>query len=158
MPAGGRNRRKRGRRGLACALALSLALLGAVPTAASAVVFRGESTQGKPVKLRVGPDEKLNRFSIRWKTKDCNRGLYYRAGTIVGPPLDRSRAGFFLDEARYKGQAGRYDFRVDYRVRGRQKSPTRWTGSFDATAKVLRNGKKIDTCRLNRVSWRANAA
>jgi len=137
---------------------MSLALLGATAGSAGAEVFRGESSQGKPVNLRVGPDDRLNRFGIRWKAKDCNRGRYYRDATGVGPPLDRDRAGFFVDEDRYKAEAGRYDFRVEYRVRGRQKSPTRWTGSFDATAKVLRNGRKIDTCRLNRVSWHANAA
>lgn len=136
--------------------AAAVALL-ALPAAASAERFSGETAQGKPVKIVSTPEGELRKATWRWQATCKRKGLRLRPMTTVLTTARRSKPGFFKGKGSYKVRARDARIRVFVAMVGRQKRPDRWTGTFKAKAYVdLKDGPK-SVCKLRRIGWTAKS-
>jgi hypothetical protein len=134
-----------------CAAAL------AVPAAADAKTWRGETKQGRSVSVRTGDDAVVNRVRVNWRAP-CRHGRYV-SRTFFLPPFDLAQTSVFEDAGTYRSRAqGPYRARHTVFVRGTLGADDRWTGTFRVRTRVMRRGRVIDRCRLKRVRWSAAPA
>lgn len=136
---------------------MSLAAV-ALPASAAAETFAGKTQQGKPVTIKTGPDGELRKASWRWSTTSCDQGnLRLRTQATVLKTPKRSKPGFFTAKGAYKSEFTDATIRFRIASTGRQRSPTRWSGTFKAEATVnLEDGPTVD-CGLRRIGWAATA-
>jgi hypothetical protein len=139
------------------ALAVGFAVVLAAPTAADAKTWRGKTEQGRAVAVRTGADDLVNRVRVSWRAP-CKKG-HYVSRTLFPPPFDVSETDEFEDAG--TSTADTPDgYRVRHRVsvRGRLGAHDRWTGTFSVRTRVRRDGRLVDTCRLERVRWSAEVS
>jgi hypothetical protein len=139
------------------ALAVGCAAVLAAPAAADAKTWRGKTNQGRMVSVRTGADDLVNQVRVGWRAP-CKKG-HYVSRTLFPPPFDVSETDVFEDAGTYTTdtQDG-YRARHTVFVRGRLGADGRWRGTFRVTARVRRNGRVVDRCRLKRVRWSAGEA
>ena len=138
------------------ALAVGCALVVAVPAAADARTWRGETNQGRAVSVRTGADDLVDQVRVSWRAP-CRRG-HYVSRTLFRPPLDVSETDLFEHAGTYRTRLPRgYRARHIVFVRGRLGADNRWTGRFRVRTRVSRNGHVVDRCHLGRVRWSAEA-
>jgi hypothetical protein len=78
--------------------------------------------------------------------------------TLFPPPYDVSETDEFEDAGSYTTETpDGYTARHRVFVRGTLGADDRWTGTFRVRTRVLRGGRVVDTCRLERVRWTAEA-
>jgi hypothetical protein len=141
---------------LAPAVACAVVLLAA-PAAADAKTWKGKTKQGRMVSVRTGADDLVNQVRVGWRAP-CKKG-HYVSRTLFPPPFDVSETDAFEDAGTYttETQDG-YTARHRVFVRGRLGAGDRWTGTFRVRTRVRRDGRVVDTCRLNRVRWSAEVS
>ena len=136
-------------------------LLGslAVPGAAGAKVFRGETAQGRAASVVVGSDSLVRRARVNWRAR-CRSGRFVDR-TDFTRPFDSSTADAIADEGVYRiRQRGGWRARVTVRLRGRRifdaahPLSESWRGTLRAEVLVTRRDHYVDTCRLPRLPWR----
>jgi hypothetical protein len=139
------------------ALAIACAVLLATPAAAEAKTWRGKTKQGRMVSVRSGADDLVNQVRVAWRAP-CQKG-HYVSRTLFPPPYDVSETGVFEDSGSYS-TVTQDGYRARHRVfvRGTLGADDRWTGTFRVRTRVRRDGRVVDTCRLKRVRWSAEAA
>jgi hypothetical protein len=139
------------------ALAVGFAVVLAAPTAADAKTWRGKTKQGRAVTVRTGADDLVNRVRVSWRAP-CKKG-HYVSRTLFRPPLDVSETEVFKHSGTYRKRLpGGYRARHTVFVRGRLGARDRWTGTFRVRTRVRKDGRLVDSCRLRRVRWSAEAA
>jgi hypothetical protein len=136
---------------------LACAALLAAPAAADAKTWRGKTKQGRMVSVRTGADDLVNQVRVGWRAP-CKKG-HYVSRTLFPPPFDVSETDVFEDAGTFttETQDG-YRARQRVFVRGTLGADDRWTGSFRVRTRVRRDGRVVDTCRLERVRWSAEAS
>jgi hypothetical protein len=138
------------------ALALGCAVVLAAPAAADARTWRGKTKQGRAVSVRTGADDLVNQVRVSWRAP-CKKG-HYVSRTLFRPPLDVSETDEFEDAGTYRKRlSGGYRARHTVFVRGTLRADDRWTGIFRVRTRVSRHGHAVDSCRLRRVRWSAEA-
>lgn len=145
------------RRGSLAAIAAAATLL-ALPALAAAETFRGQTAQGRPVTIETRPDRELRKAVWVWKTTGCSRGgLRLKTQTTRLRAPKQSRPGFFTAKGNYKIRFSDAKVRFEVESTGRQRSETRWSGTFRAKAFVkLDDGERL-TCRLRPIDWAATS-
>ena len=125
----------------------------AVPGTAEAATFRGETSQGRPAKLRAGADGP-NYFSLRWRL-NCTNNLYINTRTRFEPEFKQRTPDRLVDGGSYASPVDDqgYKFRAQVRVDATRASATRWTGTFRAKAVVRRRGAIVGRCAAKTISW-----
>jgi hypothetical protein len=140
---------------LTLAPAVACAAVLAVPAVADAKVWRGKTEQGRAVSVRTGTDDLVNQVRVAWRAP-CRKG-HYVSRTLFVPPLDVSQPDRFEDAGTYRSRLkDGYRARHTVYVRGRLGADDRWRGVFRVRTRVRRDGRVIDRCRLDRVSWEAS--
>jgi hypothetical protein len=138
------------------ALAVGFAVVLAAPTVAEAKTWRGKTKQGRAVTVRTGADDLVDPVRVSWRAP-CKKG-HYVSRTLFAPPLDVSKADVFEDSGTYhKLLDDDYRARNTVFVRGRLGADGRWRGKFRVRTLVTRDGEVVDSCRLKRVRWTAEA-
>lgn len=139
------------------ALAVACAALLVAPAAADAKTWRGKTKQGRLVSVRTGADDLVNRVRVGWRAP-CKKG-HYVSRTLFPPPFDVSETDAFEDAGAYT-TATQDGYRARHRVfvRGTLGAGDRWSGTFRVRTRVWRNGRVVDSCRLGRVRWSAEAS
>jgi hypothetical protein len=128
----------------------------ALPSAAAAETFRGKTAQGKPVSLETRPDGEVRKVTWRWRTSSCkDSDLRLKTqSTVLKNPRSR-KPGTFASKGSYVAEFSDATIRFKVSSAGRQRSPSRWSGTFKAKAIVdLKRGKDT-VCKLRRISWAA---
>ena len=139
------------------ALAVGCAVVLAAPASADARVWRGKTKQGRMVSVRTGADDLVNQVRVGWRAP-CQEG-HYVSRTLFPPPFDVSKKNRFEDTGTYSTETqDGYHARHTVFVRGRLRANGRWRGVFRVTARVRKDGRVVDTCRLKRVRWSAGEA
>ena len=142
-----------------------LALLVALPAAASAKTFRGKSGQQRNVTLQTGADGVPTSLRIPWKAK-CkrNRGrATFEDRTDFKAPFDQATVDALADEGSYRlRDRGGFRHTVTITVAGQRTladpanpASESWSGTVAAKITVRRRGRAYDTCTLRRTSWTA---
>ena len=141
------------------AIAAALAIAVAAPPAAQAKVFRGKTAQGRNASVVVGSDSLVRRARVNWRAR-CRSGRFVDR-TDFERPLDSSTPGAIADAGVYRiRERGGIRSRVTVSIEGRRAfDPARprreaWSGSLRVQVLVTRNGRYVDTCRLQRLRWR----
>jgi hypothetical protein len=137
------------------ALAMAVAALLLVPTAADAAKWRGKTRQGRLAQVVTGADGLVTKVRIRYRAR-CGDRKTLSSGVKFLAPLDTSSGSAFKD-------AGRFDFDLPNgehawartSVDGGLRSSGRWTGNFRIRVRVTRNGRFVTNCRSGRVGWKA---
>jgi hypothetical protein len=131
----------------------------AVPGAADAKVFRGETAQGRAASVVVGADELVRRARVNWRAP-CRRGRYVDR-TDFTPPFDASTPDSISDDGVYRTRSpGGIRARVTVALRGRRIFDTAhprqesWRGTLRVQVLVTRNGRYVDTCGVRSLRWR----
>jgi hypothetical protein len=129
----------------------------AVPATAAAETFRGKTAQGKPVTLETRPDGEVRKVVWRWRTTKCDDDASLRLKTqttVLKNPRSR-RPGSFAADGAYEVEYTDAKIRFKVSSVGRQRSPSRWSGTFKAKAIVDLDRGHDTVCRLRRISWAA---
>jgi hypothetical protein len=138
------------------ALAVGFAVVLAAPAAADAKTWRGKTEQGRAVAVRTGADDLVNRVRVSWRAP-CKKG-HYVSRTLFEPPLDVSETDVFEHSGTYRKRLpDGYRARNTVFVRGTLGADDRWRGTFRVRTRVSRQGEVVDSCRLKRVRWTAEA-
>jgi len=125
----------------------------ATPAAADARTWKGKTKQGRAVTVKTGADDLVNRVRVGWRAP-CEKG-HYVSRTLFLPPLDVAEDAAFEDAGTYESKVpGGYKARHTVFVRGAL-DEDRWTGTFRVRTRVIRDGKEVDRCKLERVRWTA---
>jgi hypothetical protein len=138
------------------ALAMAVAALLLVPTAADAAKWRGKTRQGRLAQVVTGADGLVTKVRIRYRAR-CGDRKTLSSGVKFLAPLDTSSGSASKD-------AGRFDFDLPNgehawartSVDGGLRSSGRWTGNFRIRVRVTRNGRFVTNCRSGRVGWNAS--
>jgi hypothetical protein len=139
------------------ALATVCAAVLVAPAAADARTWRGTTKQGRAVSVTTGADGLVNQVRLNWRAP-CRKGRYV-SRTVFLPPFDVSQANVFEDAGTYRSRVpGGYRARHRVFVRGALGADDRWRGVFRVRTRVLREGRLVDRCRLERLRWSAGPA
>jgi hypothetical protein len=141
---------------LAAAIALTVAILGAsAAIAAGGDVYRGETEDGRPVKLVAGDAGAVYRGAATTMTRCGARFDPFRARFDFHRPLDRSRRSDFRDAGSTVESDDRFSARYRYDIRGTRTGRRRFEGSFDLEIVFRKDGEKYATCRARDVAYEA---
>ena len=151
-----------GTRGLRAALAAALALLvfAAVALAVPPETGRyvGNTSQKKPVSIRVNDNGRIKRFNIDWQAPCEKPGSKWVAGTRdVDGPGDRIAQddGVFSDFGKYTQKSGPYKGHFRVTIKGEFTTATHAEGTFKAKVRVTRDGDTVDHCE-KLIRWKVN--
>ena len=116
-------------------------------------VYAGTLNDGKTkVKLVVGMAGNATAFKVAKTQATCEQGtLDTEAATFRR--FDTSDPGEFSDKRKSTTQDGKYVLKDTFILSGAiNADETSWTGSYEKTTRVFKNGRKIDTCVLS-ATW-----
>lgn len=135
------------------------ALAPAASTAAGdAVPYKGETEDGRKVKLVADPRGEVLRGAINAIT-DCSGDFDdFRARVELSSPLDRSNPRGFRDEGSFVEEDDVYSARYRYLVKGEHESDRVIAGSLDLAVVFRREGKEYVTCTVEGLVFSANRA
>ena len=137
-----------------CAVAaLSMfAMIGGVAAAQGDTTYSGATAEGIRVKLTVASAGNATVFRIASTEAECEQG-HLETDPATFKKFDVSDPGAFADKRRSKRKDGRYVLRDTFVTTGEVGSDgSSWTGTYDKTTKVLKDGRRIDTCVLS-TTW-----
>jgi hypothetical protein len=136
--------------------AVGLALL--TTSVAEAATYRGKTRQGRSVAVRTDANGTPVFVRINWRAP-CRRGRYL-GRTFFVPPYDFAAPNVFEDGGVLRERLRRgLRARLNVFARGELNTATgRWRGNFHVRAVITRRGRRIDTCRIRRLSWSARPA
>jgi hypothetical protein len=139
--------------GAACGLAIAAATTSAAAPGDTA--YTGTTAEGTKVKLTVATPGNATVFKIAKTQATCDQGtLDTEAATFKR--FDVSDPGEFSDKRKSATQDGKYVLKDTFEITGTLAADqSSWTGTYDKTTKVLKNGRKVDTCVLS-TTWDAS--
>jgi hypothetical protein len=142
------------------AVVTALAIGLVAPGAAHGKTFRGKTSQGRAASVVTGSDNLVRKARVNWRAP-CRKGRFLDR-TDFSPPLDASTPDAFMDEGVYRiRDTDGIRARVTVRVEGTHVlDPARpeaelWRGTLQVTVLVTKRGRYLDTCRIERLRWRA---
>jgi hypothetical protein len=140
--------------GAVCVLAIAAATASAA-TAPGDTTYAGTTAESTKVKLTVGTAGNATVFKIAKTQATCDQGrLDTEAATFKR--FDVSDPGEFSDKRKSSTQDGSYVLKDTFELTGALAADqSSWTGTYDKTTKVLKNGHKFDTCVLS-TTWEAS--
>jgi len=134
------------------AVAVSLTL--ASTATAQETKLSGQTSDGVAVKLTVGEFGNATAFRVAAHKVDCNRGVLTNNAATYDS-FDRSDPGAFETKSQGSNRADGVKFKTALRLTGTAAEDSlSWSGTYKVTTKVIRNGRKIDTCKVN-ATWDA---
>jgi hypothetical protein len=139
-------------------VSLTAAVALAVPPPPSGV-FRGTSSQAAPdneVVVRTDANGHVSKFRIQWHAKCQVKGKYWGSETTVRPgPNGLAMTGdVFKRKHTYVGDAGGgITGKITYTLKGQFADNDNASGTWGAKVIVKKNGHKIDTCTLKKITW-----
>ncbi len=138
--------------GALAALVVSLTL--ASTAAAQKTELAGQTSDDVAVKLTVGEFGNATAFRVAAHKVDCNRGVLTNNAATYDS-FDRSDPGAFETKGQGSNRADGVKFKTALRLTGTAAEDSlSWSGTYKVTTKVIRNGKRIDTCKVN-ATWEA---
>jgi len=121
---------------------------GAVAAAGDAVRYKGETEDGRKVKLVADSRGEVLRGAITAIT-DCSGDFDdFRARVEFSSPLDRSSPRGFRDKGSFVEEDDVYSARYRYDVRGEHETDRVIAGSLDLEVVFRRNGEEYVTCTV----------
>jgi hypothetical protein len=140
--------------GLALGLAVGIASLAAASAPGDTTVS-GTTAEGVKVKLTVANPGNVTAFKIGAADVQCEQGsLNTDAATFKR--LDTSDPGEFSDKRKSSVEDGRFLLKDTFKTTGAfSEDDNEWTGTYEQSTKVLKNGHKVDTCLLT-TTWKAS--
>jgi hypothetical protein len=147
------------------AAAIGVAVVSATAAVALAVppppsgVFRGTSSQAAPdnqVVVRTDANAHVSKFKIQWHARCQVKGKFWGSQTTVTPgPNGLAMTGdVFKRKHTYVGDAGGgITGKITYTLKGQFTDNDNANGTWGAKVIVKRNGHKIDTCTLKKITW-----
>jgi hypothetical protein len=129
----------------------------AAPSSHAAARFKGSTSQGLGISLRVGDDGagEVMRANVAWRAP-CHSGSAVRSKTGFVPPMDLSAPGIWRDRGGYRlEERGDSHTDVFIRIHGRRVSQSRWKGAFRVVARVC-GDESADDCSTGKVRWSAS--
>ena len=139
-----------------CVVAVtSLALLisASANAAPGDTVYAGVTAEGNTkVKLVVASPGQATTFKIANTTAEC------KAGSLDTDPatfrrFDTSDPGEFSDKRKASTKDGQYVLKDTFLLAGTiNADQASWSGTYQKTTKVLKNGRRFDTCVLS-TTW-----
>jgi hypothetical protein len=135
---------------------LALFLFG--PAAAGAKSFRGETSQKRYASVVVGPDGLVTRIRISYSAP-CTDPRYRFPNVLrLEPPFETATPDDVTEELTLRdklsgGGRSRQTATVTAHRTVDASGAESWSGTFKTRAVLTRNGKRLDTCRLKRVTW-----
>lgn len=141
---------------LATCMAFLLLMTGvALAAQAPAGTYTGKTKQKKKVSIQVGDASKVLRLDINWRAKCKKPKKFWTGGTTFSNPgTTDSIAG---GGGSYTANAGSYTGLITPKLTGQFTTATKANGTFKAHVKVMKNGKKVDSCNVT-TKWTAKAA
>jgi hypothetical protein len=138
----------------------ALALTLAVAPAAEAKGFRGETSQKRMASVVVGVDGMVTRIRISYSAR-CSDPRYRFPNVLrLEPPFDAATPDDVSDELELRdklmgGGRSRQTVAVTAHRTVDASGAESWSGTFKTRAVLTRGGRKLDTCQLKRVTWKA---
>ena len=130
------------------AVAVALAAAGPAFGAKGDDRYRGETEDGRAVKLVVDERGAVVRGAITAET-DCTRGYDdFRARAEFREPLDRSGPRGFRDRGSTVESDDRFSARYLHRVEGTRESDRMIAGELDLEVVFRREGREYTTCTV----------
>lgn len=146
------------RRAAICALVLPALTPAASEAAGDAVRYKGETEDGRKVKLVADPRGEVMRGAITAIT-DCSGDFDdFRARVEIKSPLDRSSPRGFRDKGSFVEEDDVYSARYRYDVEGEHESDRVIAGSLDLEVVFRRKGKEYVTCTVEDLVFSAQRA
>ena len=99
------------------------------------------------MKLAVAEFGNATSFQIASTKVECNHGTL-TTGRSVFKPLDTSDPGSFSHQVGDLQKDGKVRLKTKIRISGTDDGTGVWNGQFKRVTKVVKHGRKIDTCRL----------
>src|SRR3954468_10220959 len=122
-----------------------------------AQVFRGETSQHRSASVLVAADGTVARIRIRYSAPCRRRGYRFPNTMEVVPPFAFATPGAVTELLTlHEKLAGGGHTTQTVAIDAKRVSPTRWRGTFRTEAILVKGGKWLDTCRLKRVTWKAD--
>jgi hypothetical protein len=136
--------------------ATAAALVAATPAgAAEAVRYKGETEDGRAVKLIANQHGAVQRGAITTETT-CTGGFDpFRARVELRRPLDRTGPRGFRDEGSTLDEDDRYSARYKHLVKARRESDRVLVGELTLEIVFRRNGEEYTTCTAEKVVFSA---
>ncbi len=137
-----------------CAIAVAsmCVVIGGSAVAKQTTTYAGETEEGIRVKLTVAGAGNATVFRIASTEADCKSG-HLRTASATFKKFDVSDPGAFADKRKSKTKDGRYLLRDTFLTTGEVASNgASWTGTYDKTTKVIKDGRGVDTCVLS-TTW-----
>jgi hypothetical protein len=139
---------------LALTPAVCLLAAAAPAPASAATAFRGKTSQGRLASVVTEADGTPRRVRIGWKAP-CRTGATYTTVTRFVAPFDMAQPGRFSDGGTFRARIPGYRVRFTGFADGSLRPDGTWAGTFRIKAIVTRKGRRVDTCRLENVTWSA---
>jgi hypothetical protein len=139
--------------GAVCILGITAATTSAA--APGDTTYTGATAEGTKVKLTVASAGNATVFKIAKTQATCDQGrLDTEAATFKR--FDVSDPGEFSDKRKSTTEDGRYVLKDTFETTGTLAADqSSWTGTYEKTTRVLKNGRKFDTCVLS-TTWDAS--
>ena len=138
-----------------CVVAAMSTLTIVVASAAAApgdTTLTGTTAEGIKVKLVVATAGNATVFRVAGTEAECKEG-HLQTDPAIFKKFDVSDPGAFTDKRKSKTKDGRYLLRDTFMTAGQVAADgTSWTGTYEKTTRVLKDGRKIDTCVLS-TTW-----
>jgi hypothetical protein len=130
-----------------------LAIAVATATAAPKnTTYSGTTAEGIKVKLVVASAGNATVFRIGSTEAECDEG-HLQTDAAIFKKFDVSDPGAFTDKRKSKTKDGRYLLRDTFTTTGQVAADgASWSGTYEKTTRVLKDGRKIDTCVLS-TTW-----
>jgi hypothetical protein len=141
---------------LAVTALVSAAVCATTWAAPGDTVYAGTLNDGKTkVKLVVGMAGNATTFKVAKTQATCEQGrLDTDAATFRH--FDTSDPGTFSDKRKSSTKDGKYVLKDTFVLSGSvDADQASWSGSYEKTTKVLKNGRTFDTCVLS-ATWDVN--
>jgi hypothetical protein len=137
---------------------ITLAAFLAIAPAAGAKSFRGETSQKRYASVVVGPDGLVTRIRISYSAP-CTDPRYRFPNVLrLEPPFKTSTPDDVTEELTLRdklsggGRSRQTATVTAHRTVGADGAES-WSGTFKTRAVLTRNGRRLDTCQLKRVTW-----
>ena len=140
---------------LAVAATVVAALTATSAAAQESVTFHGQTEEDVTVKLTVASFGNATAFHVgAYEVKCKNKGtLSNKAYTYKD--LDTSDPGSFSDKRKSSSESGKWKFKSRTKIEGTATADGgSWSGTYKVRTRVLKQGSKIDICKLN-TTWDA---
>ena len=140
---------------LATCLAFALCTGVALAALAPAGTYKGKTDQKRKVTVQVGDAGKVLRLDINWRAKCKKPKKFWTGGTTFSNPGTTDNIsnapGSYTSNA-----GGGFTGLITPKLTGKFTTASKANGTLKAHVKVMKNGKKVDSCNVT-TKWHAKA-